>query len=155
MKKKIISLLAATAMLTACALPVCADDITSDGGSVSTKVTYNATSNYVVSIPATVDVSDGAKTETVSLTTANIKSTEKVTISVSGLDTDKKVTLTNKDDSSKTLKSAVTVDGAAITDFDLTKNARNKDITFGAVEGEKVAGEYQGTVTFEAQLGTE
>lgn len=157
MKKKIISLLAATAMLTACALPVGATDLGPDTSmNGDTTVTYTVSSTYTVSIPSEVKLSNSdAVTANITLKDgSNIKNDEKVTVKTSGLNSSSEVELVN---GTATIKSKVTADGNNITNntvfAELTNTNKTTTLSFAAVDTDgAVAGEYSKTMTFTVEL---
>ncbi len=148
--KKTLALALVLLMVTALAVPALATD--------QTVVTYTKTSTYTVSVPAGVDLSDGAVSASITASAMNIAPAKQLVVAVSSGISGGKVTLTDAADSSVTAQSTVslTEGGAGIADDAVVAVFRGTDtavfadgtLYFSALPENQQAGNYSGVITF-------
>jgi len=147
--KKIIALALAVMLVAALAAPALAEE---------TQVIYTKSSTYTVSIPAAVDLSDGAASASITATAMNLAPKKQLAVTVVSGISEGKVTLTDADDSTVTAESTVSLteggegiaDNAVVAVFRGTDTAvfENGTLFFSALPEEQQAGTYSGTITF-------
>lgn len=149
MKKRVVSIIAAAAMLTACALPVCAEDQT-------TTITATVPSSYILTIPANTTVAYHAASTKLDGTvkvTGKLAANETVTVTAAAGDLatasgDKLAYQLMKEDNS-----AFTADTWTKADIQANKST-DVYISIAAADWDAaVAGNYTGTITFTAEVG--
>mgnify|MGYP001481335108 CR=1 FL=1 len=152
--KKITASLLGLAMMGAMMAPVHADETT-------TTLKYTKTSEYTLSIPATIIVSSVNETEqAIGVSAVNTNATDKVQISVkSGVGSDGKVTLngtgvTTEVTASLTSKGSGIGANEVISEFQdqSTTPTKGGKLFFSAIPADALAGSYEGTIVFTASV---
>ena len=84
MKKKTLATLLTLTMLATAAVPVFAaeGDVTTDGGTKETAVTYNVASSFTVVIPESVTLTNGTGAGEIKVTDAVIESDKNLTVTI-------------------------------------------------------------------------
>lgn len=147
--KRLIALALALLLIAALAAPVLADE---------TVVTYTKTSAYLISIPASVDLSDGPQKIMITATEMNLAPKRLLKVSVVSGITDGKVILKDKADETVTAESVVsfTEGGEGIADRQIVavfegtglEPVENGTLYFSALPDDQQAGDYAGVITF-------
>ena len=156
--KKITASLLGLAMMGAMMAPVHADETT-------TTLKYTKTSEYTLSIPATIIVSSVNETEqAIGVSAVNTTATDNVQISVKrGVGSDGKVTLnrtgtgtgvTTEVTASLTSKGSGIGANEVISEFQdqSTTPTKGGKLFFSAIPADALAGSYEGTIVFTASV---
>lgn len=136
-------------LMSAAVLPVHAETM---------DVTYREANSYMVNIPSSVDLSNGAASEKLEVKNVNLEPGKEIKIKISqGVDTNGVIELSRENDTATKTVTTVskTADGAGIalnTDFvSFTANG-SQNLFFSALEakggGQVKAGNYSGQLTF-------
>ena len=98
--KKIIAIVVAIVMMAAMAVPAFADNVTVDGGTAGTTVTYNTSQGFEVSIPSAISINAETNvSESADITVVKAKLAPEATLNVA-------ITSANADGTTWTLKAA-------------------------------------------------
>lgn len=140
-----------------------ADDeivIDQDSGqrTADTLVTYDVEEGYELSIPVTVDLSEGAQSALIGATRMNLEPGHKVSVTVSSGVSDGRVTLVSTTDASATTATVVSLseggegiaDNATVATFvgANTQPTTGGTLYFSATPDDLQLGTYVGTITF-------
>lgn len=167
LKKLGVMALSAVTMMAPCATTVLADE-TSKSGETTVKYTQTDGGSWDWSVPTgtgtttDIDLSDGAKTSTLKITSASIPEDKKIVVTAAGQGTDGAFVMTKTDDTTTTYGFSLTYGdaGTAVTPNStrlLTYKSsdtseKSTTITFTPNSTKPKVGEYTGKVTFTATL---
>ena len=154
--KKLGALLLSAALCCMTAVPALAADVTTDGGSQSTTITYSVNADYIVAIPETVALDSDL---TIKSTKANTEPGKAVKVSISGLNADGKAELARTNDTDYKITADVKQGENALKNndtvaafADVTTETAATAITVSnaaAPDANPIkAGSYSGTLTF-------
>lgn len=158
--KKMIGSLLGLAIIGAMIVPVSADD-------ASTTLTYNKTSEYTLSIPASVTVSSVTVTEqAIGVSAINTSNSDKVQIAVkSGVAADGKIILTRTGSGAAVtteVTASLTSGGTGISANEVISEFQDQSLIptkggklyFSTIPTDADAGSYIGTIVFTASVVT-
>lgn len=154
--KKFASFLLAAALCCTATVPAFAADVTTDGGSNSTTITYSVDTDYIVVIPETVALDSDL---TIKSTKANTEPGKAVKVRISGLNTNGKAELARANDTEykitadvKRGEKALKNSDVVATFADVTAETAATAITVSNAASPDTnpikAGSYSGTLTF-------
>lgn len=155
MKKKIVSSATALLLVGAMALPVHAEEKT-------TQVSYTEDNTYEVNIPATLKLERNVEKElNISMVSMNVEPTKKVEVKVNSGITDGAVTLTRQNATNTTTsKVSLTSGGKEITDNQVvaafqdqaTAPTQGGTLYFAGLDSNLNAGTWTGNIVFEVSV---
>ena len=155
MKKKVVSSTIALLLAGAMALPVHAEEKT-------TQVSYTAGNTYTINIPATLELEPGVeKTLNIGMDSINVEPTKKVDVKVKSGITNGNVTLDRANSSDITTSTvSLTSNGQGITNNEVVATFQNQATTpiqggklyFSGLDSNLNAGTWTGSIVFEVDI---
>lgn len=155
MKKKVVSSTIALLLAGAMALPVHAEEKT-------TQVSYTAGNTYTINIPATLELEPGVeKTLNIGMDSINVEPTKKVDVKVKSGITNGKVTLDRANSSDITTSTvSLTSNGQGITNNEVVATFQDQATTpiqggklyFSGLDSNLNAGTWTGSIVFEVDI---
>lgn len=155
MKKKVVSSTMALLLAGAMALPVHAEEKT-------TQVSYTAGNTYTINIPATLELEPGVeKTLNIGMDSINVEPTEKVDVKVKSGITNGNVTLDRANSSDITTSTvSLTSNGQGITNNEVVATFQDQATTpiqggklyFSGLDSNLNAGTWTGSIVFEVDI---
>ncbi|MBV3116681.1 hypothetical protein KSU88_06685 [[Clostridium] innocuum] len=155
MKKKVVSSTIALLLAGAMALPVHAEEKT-------TQVSYTAGNTYTINIPATLELEPGVeKTLNIGMDSINVEPTKKVDVKVKSGITNGNVTLDRANSSDITTSTvSLTSNGQGITNNEVVATFQDQATTpiqggklyFSGLDSNLNAGTWTGSIVFEVDI---
>lgn len=155
MKKKVVSSTIALLLAGAMALPVHAEEKT-------TQVSYTAGNTYTINIPATLELEPGVeKTLNIGMDSINVEPTKKVDVKVKSGITNGNVTLGRANSSDITTSTvSLTSNGQGITNNEVVATFQDQATTpiqggklyFSGLDSNLNAGTWTGSIVFEVDI---
>lgn len=155
MKKKVVSSTMALLLAGAMALPVHAEEKT-------TQVSYTAGNTYTINIPATLELEPGVeKTLNIGMDSINVEPTKKVDVKVKSGITNGNVTLDRANSSDITTSTvSLTSNGQGITNNEVVATFQDQATTpiqdgilyFSGLDSNLNAGTWTGSIVFEVDI---
>lgn len=155
MKKKVVSSTIALLLAGAMALPVHAEEKT-------TQVSYTAGNTYTINIPATLELEPGVeKTLNIGMDSINVEPTKKVDVKVKSGITNGNVTLDRANSSDITTSTVnLTSNGQGITNNEVVATFQDQATTpiqggklyFSGLDSNLNAGTWTGSIVFEVDI---
>ena len=155
MKKKVVSSTIALLLAGAMALPVHAEEKT-------TQVSYTAGNTYTINIPATLELEPGVeKTLNIGMDSINVEPTKKVDVKVKSGITNGNVTLDRANSSDITTSTvSLTSNGQGITNNEVVATFQDQETThikggklyFSGLDSNLNAGTWTGSIVFEVDI---
>lgn len=155
MKKKVVSSTIALLLAGAMALPVHAEEKT-------TQVSYTAENTYTINIPATLELEPGVeKTLNIGMDSINVEPTKKVDVKVKSGITNGNVTLDRANSSDITTSTvSLTSNGQGITNNEVVATFQDQETTpiqggklyFSGLDSNLNAGTWTGSIVFEVDI---
>ena len=155
MKKKVVSSTIALLLAGAMALPVHAEEKT-------TQVSYTAGNTYTINIPATLELEPGVeKTLNIGMDSINVEPTKKVDVKVKSGITNGNVTLDRANSSDITTSTvSLTSNGQGITNNEVVATLQEQATTpiqggklyFSGLDSNLNAGTWTGSIVFEVDI---
>lgn len=155
MKKKVVSSTIALLLAGAMALPVHAEEKT-------TQVSYTAGNTYTINIPATLELEPGVeKTLNIGMDSINVEPTKKVDVKVKSDITNGNVTLDRANSSDITTSTvSLTSNGQGITNNEVVATFQDQATTpiqggklyFSGLDSNLNAGTWTGSIVFEVDI---
>lgn len=155
MKKKVVSSTIALLLAGAMALPVHAEEKT-------TQVSYTAGNTYTINIPATLELEPGVeKTLNIGMDSINVEPTKKVDVKVKSGITNGNVTLDRANSSDITTSTvSLTSNGQEITNNEVVATFQDQATTpiqggklyFSGLDSNLNAGTWTGSIVFEVDI---
>ncbi len=167
--KNLFKIIIALAVVLACSLSIFADEVSSDGGTADTDLTYTINSTYTVIIPETISVGTSDSLITQIQASYNLPEGDTLNVNITdGIDANGDITLNNTSGGTDTLTTSLyygVAPGTTITSAatlaasfssglessyvsDTTKVISVKGVTITG----KQAGIYSGTITFTVSI---
>lgn len=155
MKKKVVSSTIALLLAGAMALPVHAEEKT-------TQVSYTAGNTYTINIPATLELEPGVeKTLNIGMDSINVEPTKKVDVKVKSGITNGNVTLDRANSSDITTSTvSLTSNGQGVTNNEVVATFQDQATTpiqggklyFSGLDSNLNAGTWTGSIVFEVDI---